>query len=630
MSFFTAPGKNICVCLALVLVTAAVYAPVGRFDFIALDDDVYVTENPAVKSGLGPAGIAAAFTTAPGGLWIPLTWISLMGDYELYGLDAGGYHITNLILHLCNAILLLLVLVSFTGSFRQSALVAGLFALHPLHVESVAWVTERKDVLSTFFFILTLWSYGRYVRGAGAAGYAAALLLFGCGLMAKPMLVTVPFVLLLLDFWPLGRLRKGWGAVLPDKIPFFVLSAAACAVTLAVQQNIASISSLSAIPFTVRIANAVVSYAAYLGKMLWPLDLSVFYPYPEMLPWWQVTGAGLLLVGISAGVFSLRRRFPFLLAGWLWYLGALVPVIGLAQSGAQAMADRFVYIPLIGIYVMLAWGLSKCLRREMRGLTAAAAVMVLAACMLLTARQVRYWKDSVTLFNQALAVTQRNFVMHNNLGVVYARQGSVSEAAVHFREAVRINPGYYEAHNNLGAALARQGLSEQAAGYYRAALRIDPGFADAHNNLGAVLEQSDRLDEAVSAYEIAVKHDPQHVRALVNLGGVLLKQGRLDEAVRRCESALRLEPTAVDAHYNMGVALARQGRAAAAVGHYNEVLKYDPAYVKAHNNLGVLLYQQGKVAPAVQHFRAALRVKPDYAQARANLEKVLAVYEKDE
>ena len=490
------------VCLFLVITTLVVYWQVKNHEFIGFDDVTYVTKNPHLQAGLSLEGITWAFTSERAGNWHPLTWLSHMLDIQVYGMAPGRHHLTNVLFHIMNTLLLFLVFRRMTGALWQSAFVAALFALHPLHVESVAWIAERKDVLSTFFWMLTMGAYVWYVERQGFLRYLPVLLFFILGLLAKPMLVTLPFVLLLLDYWPLSRFQFGHQngniviqqksvviRLICEKIPLFALAAASCIVTLFAQQSGGAICSFSAFPINIRIANALVSYVGYIVKMLWPHQLAVLYPHPGMLPWIQVIGACLLLVFISIlAVMTLKRR-PWLIVGWVWYIVTLVPVIGLVQVGSQAMADRYTYVPLIGIFIMIAWGIPELLsgwRNRKIGLSTMA-VACLLVLMATTWFQVRYWANSVTLFERALAVTENNYVLHSNLGVTLFSKGRVDEAIGHFHNAMRINPRFAEVHNNLGIILIRKGKLEEAVAHFREALRIKPGYVDVQNNLEKAL-----------------------------------------------------------------------------------------------------------------------------------------------
>jgi Tfp pilus assembly protein PilF len=574
-------GRESFICLFLLLATLVVFSPVYHHSFLHLDDDLYITNNPNVQQGLSGESIKWAFTSTHAGLWIPLTWLSLMLDFELFGLKAGGYHLNNLFFHLANTILLFFLFKRMTGGLWRSAFVAALFALHPLRVESVAWVVERKDVLSTFFFLLSIHSYVRYTEHNRISfAYVLALFLFSLSLMAKPMLVTLPCLLLLLDYWPLGRFdfiksdphayQEAVAAqsspktpiiarLLIEKIPFFPLSLICSIATLLAQRSFGALSSLQALPLRARLANALVSYLEYIRKMFWPHDLAVLYPYPlETLPQWKVAGAGLLLGGVTIfALWSARRGYRYLLAGWLWYLVGLLPVIGLIQAGPQAMADRFTYVPLIGLFLMISWSVPDLIGnwRPRRVILSISAGLVLALLMVTTHFQLKHWRDSISLFEHTLRVTDNNGVMHNNLGVVFIEQGRFAEAIPHFTKALQIRPKDVKAHINLAVSLAHLGELQKAKEHYLLVLELEPHHAGAHNNLG----------------------------------NVLLIQGRVDEA-------------AVE---------------------FSKALDIDGDYAEAHNNLGVILARQKRFAEAIEHFREALRINPHYPQARRNLDRTL-------
>ena len=537
---------------AIIISTFAVYWQTTGHPFIELDDPLYVTDNPRVKAGISPEGIAWAFTATEAANWHPLTWLSHMLDVELFGMDAGKHHLTNVLFHAANAALLLLVLFRMTGALWPSAFSAALFALHPLHVESVAWVAERKDVLSTFFMFLTLWSYARYAERPGPGRYAPVLLLFALGLLSKPMLVTLPFALLLLDFWPLGRLSppgKGGGAPLPrllaEKVPLFALSAASCVVTWLAQAEGGAMNALGAFPLRTRLANAAVSCAAYLGKTVWPVSLAVFYPHPgNALPAWQVAGAVLLLGGLTALSIALLRRAPYLAVGWFWYLGTLVPVLGLVPVGAHAMADRYTYVPLVGLFVAIAWGIDDLAAglRHRKRILAVGAVTLLCAATALTVVQARYWRSGIALFSRALEVTTNNGMAQHNLGVIRHKQGRMDLAVMHYREAIRITPMDSLARYNYGNALLRLGDAEGAARQYREAIMIRQNNGMAHYNLGVVLSNQGRIDDAVSHFRQAVRYNSGDAQAHHSLGLLLLRKGDAEGAVRQLLEARRINP----------------------------------------------------------------------------------------
>jgi tetratricopeptide (TPR) repeat protein len=592
-------ARALLACLGLAAATVIVYAPVRQHEFLNFDDTQYVSENPAVAGGLTGPGVSWAFTTRHAGNWHPLTWLSHMLDVELWGLNAGPHHVTSVLLHLASTLLLFRLLHRMTGALLRSAFVAALFALHPLHVESVAWVAERKDVLSTLFFMLTLWGYVAYARRPRWSRYAAVLALFALGLMAKPMLVTLPFVLLLLDFWPLARAAPlgAWRQLVLEKLPLLALAIASSAMTFLTQQQAGAVKALDVLPFGRRVANAVVAYVAYIGQMLWPVGLVPLYPYPASRPAWQVAGAVLVLTAISVAAIRAARRHPYLPVGWLWYVGTLVPVIGLVQVGSQPMADRYTYVPLIGLFIIAAWGVSVLLHRTPRRSLAlgAGAALVVVGCVIAARRQLTHWRDSVALWEHAVEATPASHRAHNNLGHALAKRGRFAEAVPHYVEALRLKPDYAEAHNNLGYALADQDRVREAIAHYSEALRVLPDYAEAHNNLGVALAGEGNTEEAVEHLSEAVRIEPGRAEAHNNLGAVLAGQGRLEDAIRHLRAAVELKPGYADArrnlvtaHYELAVTLAGQGRTSEAVGHLESALELDPRHAEASGALRAL------------------------------------------
>ena len=642
--------------LLLALGTMAVFLPVTRNGFVDYDDADYVTANAQVQSGLKWENIVWAFKTGHASNWHPLTWLSHMADWRLFGAHAGAHHWVSVLFHTANTILLFLVLRRMTGALGRSALVAALFALHPLHVESVAWVSERKDVLSAFFFLLTLLAYVKYVSSVGCRvssvksgiqgsmfdvrcsmfWYCLALFLFACGLMSKPMLVTVPFVLLLLDYWPLQRVASGeWrvtgagnqssipGLIL-EKVPFFILSVVSSVITFLAQKHGGAVST--SISLGARIANALVSYVRYLGKLFWPENLSVLYPHPGQWPAMQVIVSGALLLALFAIVLVLAQRRPYLAVGWLWFFGTMVPVIGLIQVGIQSMADRYMYVPIIGLFVMLVWGISEALpQQSWRGkVMAMGSALALAVCACLTWRQLQFWRNSETLFSHATQATRNNYLAYNNLGFYLSGQGRVTEAMENYRMALKIDPTYEDAHNNLGRALAGQRKYAEAILHYESALRVKPYHVEVHNNLGNALAETGKTEAAIEHYLIALQQKPDHADAHNNLGIALAMQGKFDEAIGHFQQAIRFKPKYASAHSNLGNALAVQHRIGEAIMEYQESLRLNPEDAQAHNNLGNALAEQGKVQEAIANYTEALRLKADNPEAHFNLGMALA------
>jgi len=590
------------VALALAALTSAVFWPVSRHGFIELDDYKYILENPNVSAGLGGDGLRWAFTSwGYEGNSDPLTWLSHMLDVSLYGLNPAGHHVTNLLLHMLNTVLLFTVLWRMTGFAGRSAFVAALFAVHPLHVESVAWVAERKDVLSAFFLMLTLQAYERYVRRPGLLWYVAVAFLFLLGLLAKPMLVTFPFVLLLLDGWPLGRVRfldfrgggrgtRGLGRCLGEKAPLLGLSIAASAVAYTAQSRGGALVESELLPLGQRAANAVWSYAAYVENMVWPAGLAVYYPHPQDgLSAWQVILAVIGLATATSLAIAGWRRRPYLAVGWLWYIGTLVPVIGLIQFGGHARADRFTYIPLIGLLVIIAWGgqeLAEVWHFSRQAF--AGAVAVTAACAVVAGIQVTYWQDGETLFRSALTVTTGNSVAHGGLGDALSNQGRLADAIVEYKKALEIHPKDYAIRQNLGNTLAKSGRFEDAALQFRQVIGFQPTNDRAYYALGLALFNLGRTGEAIGAFWEAVRINPQYWEAHVGYGNLLTTAGRLPEAAQSFQRALELHPTDAGISFNLGEVLRDLGRNDEARRCYQEALRLRPDFTPATLSLGRL------------------------------------------
>ena len=527
------------ICTALAVIILAVFLQVGSHQFFSFDDYAYVTRNPHVTSGLTLNNIAWAFTSVEETNWHPVTWLSHMTDAQMFGLDPRGHHLTSVAIHTISSLLLLLLLFRVTGSLWQSSFVAFLFALHPLHVESVAWVAERKDVLSAFFWFLTLLLYAEYVAKRKRALYLLTLFSFVLGLMSKPMLVTLPAVLLLLDFWPLGRYRgevrqsglRRFAALVIEKIPFFVCSLLSSLITVYAQRQGGAVVGLDAMPYRLRVGNALIAYLKYLGKIFWPRDLAVFYPFPASIELWQVFGSLLLLLLLSAAAVRSWRRHPYLAVGWFWFLITLVPVIGLIQVGAQSMADRYTYLPAIGIFIVVAWGVPELVqgwrqRQLILGLLAGSVLAVLTA---LTWQQIGYWQDSVSLYRRTVQVTEDNFLAHYSLGLALSDAGDIDGAIRQYGEVLRIRPSFRDAHTKLGFALASRGDLEGAAGEFWVALRLNPEDADGHSNLGIILSQKGDLAGAVREFQEAVRLSPEDAAAANSLRFALERKRREDE-----------------------------------------------------------------------------------------------------
>ena len=584
-------AADLFIALALFACTVAVYFQTRRFDFVNYDDPEYVTANPHVRAGLTLDGLEWAFTSTEAANWFPLTRLSEMLDGQLFGLSSGGPHLVNVFWHAAAALLLFAFLTRATGARWPAAFVAFVFALHPVHVESVAWIAERKDVLSGFFWFLTLWAYVRYAERRSAAWYALVVAAFCCGLMAKPMIVTLPLVLLLLDVWPLRR-----RPALKEKLPLFALAAAASVFTFLVQQQSGAVRALAAVPLAMRVENALVSYAVYIWKTVWPSGLSVFYPYPARIPFWQPLAAAAALAAISYLVIRCFRTMPHLAVGWLWFLITLAPVIGLVQVGSQSRADRYLYVPMIGLLIMLAF-----LPRA-RGLPVFA-VLVCGALVPATYAQIAHWRDSETLFRHALAVTADNPVAEHNLGSALLDQPEkLEEAAAHLREAVRLAPDSVRARTDLGTALAKMGKYDEAIGEYNHALRLDPQSETTRRN----------LENAVR--DMAVAH--------YRRGMDLARSGASADAIGEVEAALRIRPDYPEAHNDLGVLWSQvPGRSMDAISQFQQAIRLKPDYVDARYNLAVALADRGRTAEAIVQLEDALRIHDD-PQIREAIEKL--------
>ncbi len=776
-------GNTTVLGILLFVLAAFTFLPSLRNGFVNLDDNVYVEENANVLGGLTWASVRWAFTNLEAGFWHPMTWLSLLLDCRLFGMRAGGYHLTALLLHAANTVLVFLLFRRMTGATWRSAFVAALFAVHPLHVEPVAWVSSRKDVLSTFFGLLALLFYARYakkvasgesphpasdsrpsspipsvksvpsvakslspplsqfppvknpclLRGRRSAriqsvanhsilNYSLALIFFACGLMSKTMVVTLPFIMLLMDWWPLRRFRfstppvrrwildvgrsnfvfshpclirvksvaksilaslrlcafalssssrhsspapsvpsvakslspplsqfppvknpcllrgrrsahreadlrfqsvakSSFVALLLEKVPFLTASLFAGLLTLHAEQGLDALPTLADIPFLHRIANALLAGSRYLVDGAWPARLAVFYPYPETFPLPAVIGSALLLVSVSAlGLAGWCRR-PYLAFGWFWYVVTLLPVIGLVQVGAHARADRYAYVPLVGLFALLTWAVADVTWRWRwrKVILSAVAGIVLLCCFALTRRQIGYWASSETLFRHALAVTENNERAHNNLGSALLRQGRVDEAITELRKTLEIAPAYPGIHNILGAALGRRGLLDEAILHLREAVRLSPDDAGARCNLGDALASKGRLDEAISQYQLAVKLKPGDAVVWFNLGDALAATGRFDDAIARYRESLRLNPGYADAHNKLGTVLGLKGFLDEATGEFREALRLKPGYAEARCQLGIALVRRQRFDEAIGQLQEAVRLNPGYAEAHCNL-----------
>lgn len=675
--------QTLLICLALGIAVLAVYWPAREFEFLVFDDTIYVSLNPRVHEGLGWPQVLWAFTTRDCANWHPLTWLTHLFDWQFFGPDAGKHHLTSLALHVANSLLLFLAWKRLSGAVWRSAILAALFALHPLRVESVAWVAERKDVLSGLFFMLTLWAYANYARrlaGTGGPGpkrfYWLAVVFFALGLMSKPMLVTLPFVLLLLDYWPLNRMSQtivkpgqAGGKPAPsatkggfqvsrqdarattttkgvasaresqlgmflrcvrEKIPFFALTLAGCGLTLWAQGMSGALISLNKLSFPERMPHAFVSCLHYLETFFLPRNLAAQYPMPHAWPLWKIGLSLAMFAGVSAAAVVWRKRYPALLVGWCWFVGMLVPVLGLVQVGIQAYADRYTYLPMIGVSAALIWTLSAALsawppRNLVLGAAAAAAT---AACIAMTAAQVKYWRNTETLFTHSLEVTKDNAFAHNNLGVYFMQHGDPRnpgdkthffKAIEHAGEALRISPRYTDPHSTLAICYGETGQIEPARQEYEVALKNEPERAELRHGHAVVLARQDKWDESCAEFARAVKIRPVYPEAQYNWGLTLMRMGKPEEAVPHLEEALKQRPGYNLAHITLGNAYMHLTRCADARASYQQYLKASPGNAAIHVRVGLTFLCENKPQEAAASFKEALRYQPGNAEALEQL-----------
>lgn len=610
INFLPSTSHKTILCLLLVLLTFSAFIRVLSHDFVHYDDDLYIVENRHVNTGLTWENIKWAFTQSHSSHWHPLTWLSHMLDYELFGLNPGMHHLTSLLFHIAATALLFLSFQLMTGQLTESAFFAALFAVHPLHVESVAWVAERKDVLSTFFWMLTMYLYARYAKKPAASTYVMVCIVFALGLMAKPMLVTLPFVLLLLDYWPLNRIRFGKKAVsaqnlhepssmknlIIEKLPLFFLSAISSVITVVAQKTGGSLTSLQSYPMDFRIANAIISYAEYIVKMFLPFNLAVFYPHPGVILTASLIKSALLLLLISA--VALRWiRYRYILVGWLWYLGTSLPVIGLVQVGMQSMADRYTYIPLNGLFIMIVWGISEysSKRTQIKNWMTATGTLIIVCLAGITYIQTGYWKNGITLFQRAASVTDSNILAHNNLALLFQKSGQYEKAVWHYKTAITMDPENPVYYNDLGLVYDKMGRQNMAIDAFQKALRLNPEDADVHYNLGNAMAVRGDFKGAVENYQQALAINPSLADAANNLANIFIMQGKNDQAIE----------------------------------YYRKALESRPNFAEAHNNLGIALAKNKETDKAVFHFKRALILQPDFSGARQNLQRVLSIIKKN-
>jgi tetratricopeptide (TPR) repeat protein len=611
---------------ALTVSALLVFWQVCKFDFVSYDDNIYVFENQHVLNGITGDGIIWAFTTGFAAFWHPLTWLSLMLDCQLFGPGPGGFHLVNVFFHLVNTLLLFAVLKKMTGSPWPSAFAAALFALHPLHVESVAWIAERKDILSTSFWLLAMLAYARYVKKPNAANYLLTLLTFALGLMAKPMLVTLPFVFLLLDYWPLCRIkgfdRRVIYRLVLEKIPFIVLAIASSVIAFFAQQSSGAVLSFNNLGLKFRIGNALISYVKYIEKMFWPSRLSAFYPYSfeNVSVLYAIISAAVLLA-ITILVIRFTKNHRYLFTGWFWYLGTLVPVIGLIQVGEFARADRYTYITLTGLFIIIAWGVPELLAKlpQRKFILGSLMLLSLTALGITAHRQASYWKNSFKLFSHMNEVTKKNYFAYNGLGYACDNIGRRQDAIESYKQAIKIRPSYAYAYNNLGVAYGRLGRHQEAIEACKEAIKIRPDYAEAHYNLGVTYGKLGRRQEAIEAYKQAIKIKPNYADAYYNLGDAYGKLGRGTEAIEAYTQAIKINPDDAEARSNLGAAYISLGRYQEAIEAYKQTIKIKPDDVRVRNNLSAAYLRLGRYQEAIKVCKEAIRIKPDDAEAYSNL-----------
>ncbi|MFH1616265.1 MAG: tetratricopeptide repeat protein [Planctomycetota bacterium] len=615
--------------LCIVIATVAVYLQCWRHDFINFDDPGYVTENIHVKKGLNWENVLWAFTTFDQSNWHPLTWLSHMADCELFGLAPGPHHMVNVLLHLLNTVGLFYVFYRMTNRLWTTAFIASLFALHPLHIESVAWISERKDVLSTFFWILTMILYLGYIRCPQRKRYWLVIVCYALGLMAKPMLVTLPVVLILLDFWPLGRFQPAGPAgkiayyhLIVEKIPLFILAALASIVTFIAQREGGSVATIDQIPLLTRLSNVFVSYSAYIFKMFRPLNLAVFYPYPAYgVPLRQGLVCFAVILCTTIAAVCLIRTMPWVFTGWFWYIITLLPVIGLVQIGAQARADRYTYIPLIGLFIIIAWTAREllCRHRFLKPVFGICAILVIVLLAICSRRYLEKWHDNSTLLEHALTVAGPSTTIHGNLGSTYLKAGKIEQAVKHLHAALRIKQNDFRAHDALALALSRQGRIDEAVSHWNEAIAANPSYVAAYNNLAVAYAEHGRTDEAIACYRKALEINPDLPEARNNLGNALLSQGKTDQAVAEYKIAIDLDPGYARAHYNLAIVLEKVGKTEEAIAHYRRAIALKVDYISARHNLGNCLAAAGELTEAIQQFEAILNAGNDDAQIHYKL-----------
>lgn len=602
--------------IALIVLVVAVYEPVRNYPFVNWDDADYVSENAHVLAGLTVETVKWASTANAAGNWHPVTMLSHALVVELFGPGPEAQHVANALLHLANTLLLFGLIASLTGAVGRSFFVAAVFAVHPIHVESVAWISERKDVLSAFFWVLAVWMYLVYVRRPRLAPYLALLGFFALALMSKPMAVTLPLVLLLIDIWPLRRFSDAPKKRVLEKLPLFALALIASAVTLVFQSSVGAVASLDV---GARVAGAIDAYVSYLFQTIWPANLSPFYP-PQDTPLWTVLAGAIGLIAVTAAVIRTRTRWPFLLVGWFWFLIVLLPTIGIVKAGEQARADRYMYLPLVGLLLIVAWGVPELLSRWRRTglLLPALAGVVLVAAVPVARAQVGYWSDSVALWRRAASVTKNNRRAYENLGQALRERNELTEAYASYERALELSTPAYKAqiHNAMGLVATRQGRTPEAIAHFQAAVGIEPGLAEAQTNLGNALASDRRPADALKHFRAALASDPDSAEGHLGLAGALATLRQLDEARTHYQEAIRLNPRMAEAHAGFGTALAQAGDFDGAIRALTEALRLNPNLVNANLNLGLVLAQKGDRDAAIRYLEQALRLAPSLTVAR--------------
>ncbi len=630
--------KKAMVILGLIVLILAVYWQVQYFEFVNYDDQLYVTQNFKTQSGVTWESFFGAFTDLRSSNWHPLTMLSHALDWQLFGDKAGGHHWTNLIIHIFNTVFLFLLLNTMTGAIWRSAAVAALFAVHPMNVESVAWIAERKNVLSTFFWIVTMQFYTWYVRKPGWKRYWPIVISFALGLMSKPMLVTLPFVLLLMDYWPLNRIgsdghskllseddrsaraeKAKWTFLVWEKIPLFILTTISIALTVYAANYGNTIANNNDVPLLSRISNALLSYAVYLQKLIWPTNLTVFYPLKGILMQEAIPAAVLLLV-ITVICCKYYKKYPYLPVGWFWYLGTLVPVIGIVQVGLQSMADRYAYVPFIGIFIMFSWAVADLGRsRLLQKVTMSLMVMVIICLSVTAQHQVGYWKNSFSLFERALRVTKDNFMAHVVIGNELVKQEKFDEAIAHFYKAININlksSANYVAFGSLGIALSAQNKKTEAIAAFKEALSINPTYDEAFHRIGLIYFDDGRVDDAIAEYQKAILLYNDYPLYHSSLGNAYIAKGRTEDAIKEYKEVLRIQPANIYAHNNLGLLYMNSGRLEEALKHFQEAIRIQPLFANAHYRLSVIFKEKGQSNKALYHYNEAVRINPSFGEIK--------------